>query len=126
MKIKFDHLEEDIGKLFDGVEITEKTVDLTDEEIKEIMKAFADAIVMFDVGVLLQFFNVKNNTPILRISELIIAMIDDMGFEKFSDFTEQISMAVLQGQLEREGDDEDAVISEEEAIKQEADGEGQV
>lgn len=96
-----NHEEEDMGKLFESVVISEKDVDLTDTEIVDKMREFSNGIVNFDVSLLLSYLELKNGVEIKRVSELIVEFINDAGFDAFSAFSDNLRDVIVQETMRR-------------------------
>jgi len=103
MKIVFDHGEEDIAKLIEGSEIEDKDVEMTDEEIREVISVFAKTIQGFEIGIFVAWLGIKRESDIDKVSVLAEALIEDGGWDVFVKFTNMLAGIALGAQEGDEG-----------------------
>lgn len=111
MKITFNHEEENIEKIIAECEIADKDVDYTDEEIRQIITSFAQHVQGFEIGVLVLFLNVLDGKDITKISQLLDSAINNLGFNKFTQFAGHLTEIIAKSVAENaEVEDEPEAI----------------
>jgi len=93
MKIELDHESENIAKIIETGTYTDLPDGVTKEDVQTVLTRFNQIFQAFEVGTLIAYLAIKVGGPIETMSGLIEIMVDDMGWDKFTEFTTSMGIS---------------------------------
>ena len=125
--ITLDHEKEDIFEIIDEATVNDLPEEINEEETKYAVKEFSTIIQSFDLGVLIGYLSIKQGKDISKVSELVEAVIDDMGWGKFFHFylavKETYNKGIEQAKAEAENENKEPKDQNEEVAEETTDKE---
>lgn len=112
MKVKFNHEYENIDELVENVEITDLPEGVEEGDVKSEILTYSMNIQNFHLGLLVEYFNLRDGVQMTRVSEFVETIVNDLGWEKFQEFSQSITQS-LQEAAEELAQEAEAEASEE-------------
>jgi len=107
MKLIFNHELEDLKEVVDALEI-EGVDEEQESELRQAVYNLLLEIQNFDIGMLVTVLTIKNEKTYEKVSELVEAIFNELGLEKFLEFAKTVDKVVQEAREEMGVNDDDA------------------